>query len=582
MKCTRTNPTPLAAAIRRAHGFTLVETLLTIGVLSALGTAALVAYTVTDAKADVRNETDALEQSAQRIERSIGLLGSYSNVSTALVNRDSLAGDFYKKDGRLVNAWGDAVGFYPATVNVANDAFLVETQVPAKACAGLVSAMATKAWDIRVDGVSVLETEGGALNVGAAGQACENSAGRLGFVFYSGLVAGTAVAAPPLQLPPGHPSVTPPTSPPTGGPVGPADPVGPAGPLGPVTSAPPVTPPPSTPSVPPPSTPVTPTAPPSTTPPSAPPPPTTVTACVAPPSWTQTESRSSPCPAGQIGLVFESRTAQHSYTCPEAWDAPVEAVSPWSAWTVTGTTCAPACSAPAPTSTAITRALADENANVGCPVGQLGDHWQRRSVTENGTRTTSWTCPGPTSSTSDTWGGGFTYGAWVTTSNTCAGACVLPTPSTQTNTENRTAQQSLACPAGQTGEIKQERQEQRTQTRTAYCPAPTGAFAWSGWSAWSGWTATSAWTTTSNNCSTPTPATCAASYAAVLAAGNVWTRTLSTWETPMRGDFSGGFAPGHPTEANGQCAATSVNGYVAIWGKGDTTITWTFYGSIGP
>jgi hypothetical protein len=144
--------------------------------------------------------------------------------------------------------------------------------------------------------------------------------------------------------------------------------------------------------------------------------------------------------------------------------------------------------------------LADENANVGCPVGQLGDHWQRRSVTENGTRTTSWTCPGPTSATSDTWGGGFTYGAWTTTSNTCAAACVLPTPSTQVSTETRPATQTLACPAGQTGEIKQERQEQRTQTRAAYCPAPTGAYSWGAWSAWSAWTPTTAWVTTSNTC----------------------------------------------------------------------------------
>ena len=42
--------------------------------------------------------------------------------------------------------------------------------------------------------------------------------------------------------------------------------------------------------------------------------------------------------------------------------------------------------------------------------------WAR---TENGTRTTSWTCPGPTSSTSDSWSGTYNNGPWVTTSNTC-------------------------------------------------------------------------------------------------------------------------------------------------------------------
>ena len=239
-------------------------------------------------------------------------------------------------------------------------------------------------------------------------------------------------------------------------------------------------------------TPTTPSAPPPT--PVAPPP-TTVAACSAPASWTQTESRSAICAAGQAGTVTERRTATHSYTCPEAWDAPVQTVSPWSAWTVSSSTCAAcpapstqtdtqwvgtsstcpsgqlgtitweyqqtrsrslsyncpagttslpaatlgawsswsntgatraysntcaaACSAPAPSSIAISRSLANETRDAGCPVGQSGQHMQSRTVTEHGTRTTSWTCPGPTSTTSDAWSGSYTYGTWTTTSNTC-------------------------------------------------------------------------------------------------------------------------------------------------------------------
>lgn len=488
---------------RQAQGFGLVETLLTLGALSALSLGIYLVLSPTSAAAQAKREQDNLRDLSTAVDRSFGLLGSFQGVSAVRVVEDGLAPTRMLDGSNLRTAWGTSVTVAPHTVNAPGDGFVVVYPfAPADVCPRLASAVSPDVYDIRVEGVSMFDN--GQLNVNATAAACgQHDTATMEFVYHSGLVAGTAVAAPPLALPPAPPSVTAPGSAPIGEPVGPVGPVTGATPVAPVTGAPVAPPAPVAPVPPPAAAPVSPTTPvPPVASPVAPPV-SSVPACVAPPPWTQTDSRSSPCPAGQIGLVLEGRTAQHSYTCPEAWAAPVETVSPWSAWTVT--------------------------------------------------------------------------------SSTCATACALPTPSTQTNTENRTAQQTLACPAGQTGGgITQERQERRTQTRTAYCPAPTGAYAWSGWSAWSGWTATSAWTTTSNNCSTPAPATCSASYAAVLAAGNVWTRTLSTWETPTRGDFSGGFAPGHPTEIDGQCAATSINGYVALWGKGDTTITWTFYGSIGP
>ncbi len=82
-------------------------------------------------------------------------------------------------------------------------------------------------------------------------------------------------------------------------------------------------------------------------------------------------------------------------------------------WTTVSSTCAPACVAPSPTSVAISRDAPAERQNVGCPAGQMGEHWQQRSRVENGTRTTSWTCPGatgsPLSSTSESWSGAHGY-----------------------------------------------------------------------------------------------------------------------------------------------------------------------------
>src|SRR5690606_38543237 len=95
-----------------------------------------------------------------------------------------------------------------------------------------------------------------------------------------------------------------------------------------------------------------------------------------------------------------------------------------------------------------------------CPAGYTGSTPQTRTRTENGTRTTSWACPGPTgaatSSTSDTWSGTYTYGTWTANgADTCAAPpppCSAPPPTSTAITraasnENR----SPSCPAGQTG-----------------------------------------------------------------------------------------------------------------------------------
>lgn len=405
---------------RRDNGFGLVETLLTLGAVSALSLGIYLVLSPSSASAKAKVEQDNLRALSTAVDRSFGLLGSFEGVSADRVVSDRLAPSRMVDGAALRTSWGTSVTIEPHSINSAGDGFVVVYPLaPADVCPRLAAAVSPDVFDLRVGGVSVFD--GGQLNPSIAAAACSKAdTATMEFVYHSGLVAGTAVATPPILLPPTPPSVSTPTSPPVGGPVAPAAPVTPAAPVAPVTSAPSVAPPTSAPAAPAPSAPVVPTTPPSVSLPAPPPPITTVNACVVPSSWTQTESRSStPCPAGQVGLVFESRSAQHSYTCPEAWAAPVETVGPWSAWAVTSTTCVPACTPPAPSSTAITRAASNENQTLGCPSGQVGSITQTRTRTERGTRTTSWTCPGPTSTTTDVWSGAYNYGAWTTTSNTC-------------------------------------------------------------------------------------------------------------------------------------------------------------------
>ena len=81
-----------------------------------------------------------------------------------------------------------------------------------------------------------------------------------------------------------------------------------------------------------------------------------------------------------------------------------------------------------------------------------------------------------------------------------APSCVVPSPATETNDQERTETQSLACPSGETGSIEQSRSQSRFQQRTASCPSPSGSVQWTAWGPWSAWSATTAWTTTSNSC----------------------------------------------------------------------------------
>lgn len=81
------------------------------------------------------------------------------------------------------------------------------------------------------------------------------------------------------------------------------------------------------------------------------------------------------------------------------------------------------CTPPASKTEAITRASSSETRDGACPSGQKGELKETRSVEENGTRVTTWSCPSstaaPVSSVSEKWAGTFSYGSWKTLSSTC-------------------------------------------------------------------------------------------------------------------------------------------------------------------
>ena len=223
------------------------------------------------------------------------------------------------------------------------------------------------------------------------------------------------------------------------------------------------------------------------------------------------ETRVVACPAGQYGLVNQSRSA----FCSSYYGS-----YEWTPWSTVSQNCA-AC--PAPETRTSTQTLS-------CPTGQLGT-WQQTRTEQ---RIADCPKPGPNGpSETFSWGSWTGTSAWSTSVNTCAPICVLPNPSTET----RWTSQSAACPTGQSGHNTWERDE----IRTASCPAPTGN------STWTNWTPRGATRNVSNTCSPcPSPQnqslTCPAGQVGSIqqnrtftcsgeGSWNAWTTTSNTCTT---------------------------------------------------
>ena len=468
------------------QAFGLVETLLVLGAVSALSLGIYMVFKPASAVAQTKSEQDNLNQLSNAVERSLGLVGTFEGLSASRIVSDRLAPEKMTRSGSLSTAWGAPVSVASATVRSANDAFVVTyPSTPSDVCARLASAVSSSTYDIRVNGTSVFSD--GRIDVNRVATNCaRSSASQMEFVYHSGLVAGTAVAAPPLTLPPSNPAVMPPSSPPVGGAVGPVGPVGPANPVGPVTSPPASSTPAPAPVAPPSVTPVSPTTPAVVTPPAAVTPPTTaVVACSPRPNTNETQQLN--CGSGQYGTVWQSRYA--TWSCPEAWEASVQ--GPFSAWTTTSNSCA---NCPAPSTQSQNQWVATSGA---CPAGQAGTRtWQRQQVS---TRSVSYNCPAGTQTLPAP-----TYGGWSGWSDTGAtqnagGTCTTcPAPWTQSQTQ--WVQTSAGCPAGQNGSHTWEREQVAYRTVSYNCPAGTASVPGPSYGPWGGWGDTGARRGEVNSC----------------------------------------------------------------------------------
>lgn len=407
------------AAARLQSGFSLLEVVVTMGVVALLSAGAYTIFKPADSLAQVQVQGQGLEQLKASVNQTYMGRSSFDGISPTTVR--------LPHGLQTAGSWG-AVSLEAVTYVAPNDSWAASfPTVPAVACQKVVLNQINN-WDkITVNQVPVADVQ-------AAIKQCVNSANVVAFTNYGPL--HTSHSASDFHLsPPGPPSIIPPVvgtpmpivpSPGTP-PPSPSTPIGGPNPSGPVVTpgGPPA--PPSGPA-------------PAPAPPSGPAPAPIYPTCSVPSPVT----RSPACPSGQVGSMTQTQTA----SCPTSYGPVV-----WGPWTTTANTCAPACTLPSPST---------QTQTINCPAGQAS------SVAPYGTngitQTRSATCPAQS--------GPYTWGDWSTTANTCAPTCVAPatvvTPGSQT----------ASCPGGQVtiSGGSTTFSQTNSKTTTYSCDAPTGPY----------------------------------------------------------------------------------------------------------
>lgn len=231
----------------------------------------------------------------------------------------------------------------------------------------------------------------------------------------------------------------------------------------------------------------------------------TCAACPGATVETQTQwvPSSAGCAGGQHGSSTwerqQTRTRTVSYSCPAGTlTAPAPIFGAWSGWSDTGSTrnSVSTCTACPGASTETDQRW--DPRNIGCPANTTGTYtWEMR---QSRSRSQSFACPAGTPTlpapTFGAWSGWFDDNVTRNTVFTCASNCVVPSPSTESDARWNAA--SGNCPAGQFGAQWWEAQE--TRSRTAFCPAVTGSFAWGSWTGWAATGATRNFGSSCTNC----------------------------------------------------------------------------------
>lgn len=170
---------------RKAGGFVLTELLIGLAIIAAvLGTIAATAAYLNSSNS-AQDQARLVESIGQDLRMKYQRANNFSGLTNTVAINLGVFPDQMVNGTTVLNTWNGTVTIAPAADlnGVANRAFLVSwPNVPEDECVNL-STTAIAANRIRV-GTTVIQQDGQAINVAAAGTACSGTTNTVDFLFH--------------------------------------------------------------------------------------------------------------------------------------------------------------------------------------------------------------------------------------------------------------------------------------------------------------------------------------------------------------------------------------------------------------
>jgi type II secretory pathway pseudopilin PulG len=194
-------PSPLSQAVhRQVHGrdipppsqagFSFVEVILGVAVVSILGVGAFTLANRLEEKKEIRIEQNNVQEIAQRVGSAYSSVGRFPGTLRQSAIGDGLLPSDMVRGTQLQNVWGSSVDLRTTTIDGKADAGMeiVYASVPKSGCAPLAISAGSGMFDVEIDGVSVMDAEGN-VDPLAAGARCNAPAAEVVFTYTRALLA---------------------------------------------------------------------------------------------------------------------------------------------------------------------------------------------------------------------------------------------------------------------------------------------------------------------------------------------------------------------------------------------------------
>ena len=158
----------------KSKGFTLIQTLLVLAIVSAAGAGTFYTYKNYQQREQAQQSVTATRLMTNNLMQTYGQSGSFKSLNTKSIITGNLNPTTLKSDGgALWSSWGGQVDLAPS--DATNRAFTMTwTKIPSGVCSNMSAALARDYPEVKIN-QAVLKSDTVAFNPGTAAQMCGTS-----------------------------------------------------------------------------------------------------------------------------------------------------------------------------------------------------------------------------------------------------------------------------------------------------------------------------------------------------------------------------------------------------------------------